>query len=45
MNDPAGCDKFRLLKQEYESALGEEHSTNTGVGLPFDNRFGTKVGR
>jgi hypothetical protein len=24
MNDPTACDKFRLLKQEYESALREE---------------------
>jgi hypothetical protein len=24
MNDPEACDKFRLLKQEYESALREQ---------------------
>jgi hypothetical protein len=32
MNDPTACDKFRLLKQEYESALQEEALYQYGGG-------------
>jgi hypothetical protein len=32
MNDPTACDRFRLLKQEYESALQEEALYQYGGG-------------
>jgi hypothetical protein len=38
------CDKFRLLKQEYESAFLEEALYEI-VRLRFDRQFNTKVQR
>jgi len=37
MNEPEACDKFQLLKQEYESALREDALYQYGGAATVDS--------
>jgi hypothetical protein len=41
--NPEACDKLRLLKQEYESALREEALYEYGTRLRSQGPYDTKV--